>query len=162
MADEQRHRALARTCLARKVRDLGGQIDKGLALRLHREQRADDAVDAHRRRPAARYLLALNHCAQSFPDASFCKRLAMSISCRQARSMNDIMRSISWSLGSGISILRWPSVALGALSDFGKASSILPGAGAGSREANCSFSFAFSACSRPISASSAARSSGTA
>ena len=45
-------------------------------------------------------------------------------------------------------------------SDFGSGSSILP-LTAGSRAASSAFSFSLSACSRPISASSAARSSGT-
>jgi len=43
---------------------------------------------------------------QILPLTSFCTRLAISINRRQARSRNDIMRSTSWSLGNGISILR--------------------------------------------------------
>ena len=51
--------------------------------------------------------------AQIFPETSFCMRVAISISRRQARSTNDIRRSMSWSLGSGISSLRSPSAAFG-------------------------------------------------
>jgi hypothetical protein len=100
------------------------------------------------------------------PETSFWMRLAISINRRQARSRNDIMRSMSRSLGRGISILRSPSATFGlwpflSESDFGIASSLLP-ATVPSRSASCALSFSFSACSRPISVSIAARSSGTA
>ena len=54
-----------------------------------------------------------NSAAQILPLTSFCIRLAMSTSRRQACSRNDIIRSMSWSLGSGISILRSPSATFG-------------------------------------------------
>ena len=67
---------------------------------------------------------------QILPLTSRCTRLAISIRRRQACSRNDIMRSMSRSLGSGISILRSPSATFGSLffseSDFGSVSSILP------------------------------------
>src|SRR5256885_986814 len=44
--------------------------------------------------------------AQILPAISFCIRFAISTSRRQACSRNDIARSISRSLGRGISILR--------------------------------------------------------
>ena len=75
------------------------------------------------------------------------------------------MRSMSRSLGSGISILRSPWATFGSLgfseSDFGSGSSILP-ITVGSRESRSALSFSFPDCRRPISASSAQRSSGTA
>ena len=49
---------------------------------------------------------------QILPLTSFCIRLAISTSRRHACSRNDIMRSMSRSLGSGISILRSPSADL--------------------------------------------------
>src|SRR6266851_5448634 len=83
---------------------------------------------------------------QILPVTSFCIRLAFSTSRRQACSRNDIMRSMSRSLGSGISILRSPSATFGSgffsesvfgnaslgkaslgKASLGKASSILPG-----------------------------------
>src|ERR1700733_16185332 len=82
--------------------------------------------------------------AQILPPTSFCIRLAISTSRRQACSRNDITRSISRSLGSGISILRGLSATFGSAffcrSDFGSASSILPSA-TGARDANSVFSF---------------------
>src|ERR1700689_3827230 len=67
---------------------------------------------------------------QIFPVTSFCIRLAISISRRQACSRNDITLSMSRSLGSGISILRSLSVTFGSdffnESAFGSGSSILP------------------------------------
>src|ERR1700728_1362531 len=81
---------------------------------------------------------------QILPLTSFCIRLAISTSRRQACSRNDITRSISRSLGSGISILRGLSATFGSAffcrSDFGNASSILPSA-TGARDANSVFSF---------------------
>ena len=56
------------------------------------------------RRPAATQIL---------PLTSFCTRLAISTRRRQACSRNDITRSMSRSLGSGISILRSPSATFG-------------------------------------------------
>src|SRR6266478_5536345 len=50
---------------------------------------------------------------QILPVTSFCIRLAISTSRRQACSRNDIMRSMSRSLGSGISILRSHSATFG-------------------------------------------------
>ena len=74
----------------------------------------DERRDATRRERAARQIL---------PLTSFCTRLAISISRLHARSRNDIMRSMSRSLGSGISILRSPSATFGSgffsESDFG-------------------------------------------
>src|SRR6266576_6946372 len=83
---------------------------------------------------------------QILPVTSFCIRLAISTSRRQACSRNDIMRSMSWSLGSGISILRSPSATFGpgffSESVFGIGSSILP-VTVGSRSASCVLSFSF-------------------
>src|SRR5437868_7880396 len=90
--------------------------------------------------------------SQILPETSFCIRLAISTSRRQARSRNDITRSMSWSLGSGISILRSLSAVFGSdlsESDFGSASSLLP-LTVGSRAASSAFSFSLSACRRPI------------
>ena len=50
---------------------------------------------------------------QILPETSFCIRLAISTSRRHACSRNDITRSMSRSLGSGISILRSPSATFG-------------------------------------------------
>ena len=59
--------------------------------------------------------------SQILPETSFCTRFAISISRFHARSRNDIMRSMSRSLGSGISILRSPSATFGSgfFSEFG-------------------------------------------
>src|SRR5712664_1961852 len=77
-----------------------------------------------------RYEICATAPSQILPVTSLCIRLAISTSRRQACSRNDIMRSMSRSLGSGISILRSPSATFGSgffsESVFGSGSSILP------------------------------------
>ena len=70
----------------------------------------------HRARIRATRWLCLPYEApnnQILPVTSLCTRLAISTSRRQACSRNAIMRSMSRSLGSGISILRSPSATFG-------------------------------------------------
>ena len=139
-----------RAGLLDEFRDLGGEIDKAGAGRLHRQQRrhqrcvlaaTDDGA------PSVIWVSTgpswfetrerhLHEPFQILPLTSFCTRLAISTRRRQACSRDDIMRSMSRSLGNGISILgisilRSPSATFGSggfqRSVFGSGSSILPG-----------------------------------
>ena len=107
-----------------KFRDLGGEIDETGARRLNRQQRGHDGVCADRDSASGRAIsvraMATSRRTDSddrppqiLPVTSFCIRLAMSTSRRHACSRNDITRSMSRSLGSGISILRSPSATFG-------------------------------------------------
>src|SRR5262245_32258381 len=150
MAQIEQQGAVAGPGIGKEACHLGGDLGKAFAARLDGQSRRRNEVrrdrgdggDAGRHGPTA----------QPLRSASLCMPWTISIRRRQIFSMNVISRSRSASLGSFKSI--WGRLAV--------ESERMP-SGSGTPRAIISFlSEAFSPCSRAISTSSAARSSGTA